>query len=89
MELKWWPVIVVGVLVLAGVTAAAALLPMVCVRRALRPLARIDRLTRLPEYARVYRLYFYSVVMTGILLLTTFLIALTASARPAGLSSST
>lgn len=62
---------------------------MAQVRRALRPLAHIDRLTRLPEYARVYRLYFFSVVATLVLLLATFLTALTASARPSGLSSST
>lgn len=89
MDLKWWPVVVVGLFTLAAATVAAALLPMAQVRRALRPLAHVERLTRLPEYARVYRLYFFSVVVTGVLLLATFLTALTASARPAGMSSST
>lgn len=89
MDLKWWPVVVVGLFSLAAATAAAALLPMAQVRRALRPLAHIDRLTRLPEYARVYRLYFFSVIVTAVLLVATFLTALTDSARPAGMSSST
>lgn len=89
MDLKWWPVVAVGLLGLAAGIAAASLLPMARVRRVLRPLAHVDRLTRLPEYARVYRLYFFSVIVTGVLLLATFLTALTASARPAGLSSST
>lgn len=88
MELKWWPVIVAGALALAAAIAAGALLPMAQVRRALRPLAHVERLTRLPEYARVYRVYFFSVVVTGVLLLATFLTALTASARPAGTASS-
>ncbi|OBF22698.1 hypothetical protein A5725_10725 [Mycobacterium kubicae] len=88
MELKWWPVVYVGLLCLAGVVAAAALVPMARLRRVLRPLAHVNRLTRLPEYARVYRLYLFSVLVTGGLLAATFLTALTASARPTGLASS-
>ena len=78
----------VGLLCLAAATTAAAVLPMARVRRVLRPLAHVDRLTRLPEYARVYRVYFFSVLVTGVLLLVTLLTALTAGARPTGLSSS-
>ncbi|MCV7197273.1 hypothetical protein [Mycobacterium angelicum] len=89
MELKWWPVLVVGTLCLAGTVAASALLPMARLHRVLRPLAHVDRLTRLPEYARVYRIYFFSVVVTGVLLLTAFVTSLVASARPVGMSSST
>lgn len=89
MELRWWPLIVIGLLGLAAGTAAAALLPMARMHRVLRPLAHVDRLTRLPEYARVYRVYFYSVIVTAVLLMGTFCTALTASARPTGMSSST
>jgi hypothetical protein len=89
MGLRWWPLIAVGILCLAGCIAAAALLPMPKVHRQLRPLAHVDRLTRLPEYARVYRIYFLSVVITGALLLATFATALVASARPMGMSSVT
>jgi hypothetical protein len=88
VELKWWPVLYVGLLFLAVAIAAAALFPMARARRVLRPLAHVDRLTRLPEYVRVHRLYLLSVVATGVLLLATFLAALTASARPTGLASS-
>jgi hypothetical protein len=89
VELSWWPLIVVGLLCLAVAIAAAALLPMARIHQVLRPLAHVDRLTRLPEYARVYRVYFFSVVVTAVLLMATFLTALTASARPTGMSSST
>ncbi|MGZ4584030.1 MAG: hypothetical protein ACXVYI_06700 [Mycobacterium sp.] len=88
MELKWWPVVGIGLLCLAVAVGAAALLPMPRVRRVLRPLAHTDRLTRLPEYVRVYRVYFFSVLVTGVLALATFLTALTASARPTSVSSS-
>lgn len=89
MEMRWWPVIIAGVICLAVCVAAAALLPMAKVRRVLRPLAHVDRLTRLPEYARVYRIYFLSMIITGVLLLSTFAAALVTSARPIGLSSTT
>ncbi|KWX21428.1 hypothetical protein AFM11_24725 [Mycolicibacterium wolinskyi] len=89
MDLKWWPVIIAGVVCLLAAVAAAALLPMAKVERVLRPLAHVDRLTRLPEYARVYRIYFLSMIITGVLLLATFAAALTASARPIGASTTT
>ncbi|WP_156689743.1 hypothetical protein [Mycobacterium sp. Marseille-P9652] len=88
MELKWWPVLDAGLLCLAVAVAAAALTPMARVRRTLRPLAHVDRLTRLPEYVRVHRAYLVSVLVTGVLLLATFLTALTAGARPTGMASS-
>ncbi|OBJ48084.1 hypothetical protein [Mycobacterium sp. 1423905.2] len=88
MELKWWPVVYLGLLCLAVTVAAAAVVPMARLRRVLRPLAHVDRLTRLPEYARVYRLYLLSVLVTGALLLATFAAAVVASARPTGLASS-
>ncbi|OBK15690.1 hypothetical protein [Mycobacterium asiaticum] len=88
MELKWWPVLYVGVLFLAITVIAAVLLPTARLRRTLRPLAHVDRLTRLPEYRRVHRFYLFSVIVTGVFLLATFLTALTAGARPTGLASS-
>ena len=89
VELKWWPIVVVGLACLIAATSAAALLPMARTHRVLRPLAHVDRLTRLPEYVRVYRIYFFSVILTGALLIAVFVTALTASARPTGMSSST
>ena len=80
---------IVGVVSLAIASAAAALLPMAAKKRVLRPLAHVDRLTRLPEYVGVYRIYLFSVVVTGLLLIAAFVTALTASARPTGMSSST
>lgn len=74
---------------LAATIAGFALLPVARVQRVLRPLAHVDRLTLLPEYARVYRMYFFSVVVTGVLLLAAFVTMLVASARPTGMSSST
>jgi hypothetical protein len=89
VELRWWPLVVVGLACLIAATSAAALLPMARTHRVLRPLAHVDRLTRLPEYVRVYRIYFFSVILTGALLIVVFVTALTASARPTGMSSST
>ena len=88
MELRWWPILVVGLVCLACAGLTAALLPMSSKRRALRPLAHVNRLTRLPEYVRVYRIYYISVIVTGVLLTVGFLTALMASARPSGMSSS-
>ena len=89
MGLKWWPVILVGLVCLAAAVAAASLLPMAKVQRVLRPLAHVERLTRLPEYVRIYRIYFLSVIITGVLLLATFATAVYAGARPVGSSNST
>ena len=89
MELRWWPVAVIGVLVLGTVIAVAALAPMARMARVLRPLANVERLTRLPEYARVDRVQFWSMLITLILLVTTFGAALLTTARPVGFSSAT
>lgn len=86
MELRWWPVVVAGLVCLAVCVTLAALLPMPQVRRRLRPLAHVDRLTRLPEYARVVRLQFWSMLGLVALLVVLFLEALLASSRPAGFS---
>lgn len=89
MELKWWWVLLIGALALGVGAAAAALVPMQRVQRLLRPLAHVQRLTALPEYRKVYRTYFISMVITGVLLVATFAVAVLASARPVGLTSGT
>jgi hypothetical protein len=89
VELRWWPVILAGIAVLIAAAVFAWILPVSAGDRKLRPLAHVDRLTRLPEYARVYRAYFVSMVATLLLLLVTFLGALVAGARPTGLPAST
>ena len=66
-----------GLVCLIAAIRAAALLPMARTHRVLRPLAHVDRLTRLPEYVRVYRVYFFSVILTGALLMAVFFTALT------------
>lgn len=82
MELKWWPVALVGTAGLAAVVALAALLPMAAARRQLRPLANVARLTRLPEYARVARLRSLSTVVTLAVLTVMFGAATWAASRP-------
>jgi hypothetical protein len=89
VELKWWPVAIAGLACLAIGIGLATLLPMPRVRRRLRPLAHVDRLTRLPEYTRVVRLQFLSMLLMVTLLVIVFLQALLTSSRPAGLLSST
>lgn len=84
MELKWWPVAVVGLLLLVVVAALAVWLPVRQARRNLRPLAHVDRLTRLPEYRQMVRLQFWSVVGVVVLLMILFAEALLASSRPLG-----
>ena len=87
MELTWWPVALAGLVCLAIGVALAALLPMGSLRRRLRPLAHVDRLTRLPEYVRAVRLQFLSMLLMVVLLVILFLQALLTSSRPAGLRS--
>ncbi|MET0898514.1 MAG: hypothetical protein ABWY45_11440 [Mycobacterium sp.] len=86
MELKWWPVILAGLAALVAAAAVAWSLPFSGDRR--RPLAHVDRLTRLPEYIRVYRAYVLSVLATLLLLMIVFGATLVASARPTGLPES-
>jgi hypothetical protein len=86
MELKWWPVILVGLAALVAAAAVAWSLPFTGDRR--RPLAHVDRLTRLPEYIRVYRIYVLSVLATLLLLTIVFGATLVAGARPTGLPES-
>jgi hypothetical protein len=84
VELRWWPVFVAGLLCLAMCIALAAFLPMPQHRGRLRPLAHADRLTRLPEYIRVVRLQFWSMLVIVVLLLVMYSMALVTSSRPIG-----
>lgn len=87
MGLTWWPVATAGLLCLAICIALAAFLPTPRALRRLRPLAHVERLTRLPEYTRLVRLQFWSMLMFVMLLATVFALALLAGSRPAGLRS--
>ena len=89
MELTWWPVLLLGLAGLVGAAAVAWTWKFTTDRRQLRPLANVHRLTALPEYIRVYRIYVASVMATLVLLLLTFTTALLAGARPTGLPEST
>lgn len=87
MDLRWWPVLIAGIGCLAVGAGLALLLPMGQVRRQLRPLANVGRLTRLPEYVRMVRLRSASAIVTVVLLAVVFGAAVVAGARPLGLSS--
>jgi hypothetical protein len=87
VELRWWAVAIAGLACLTLCIALATLLPMPRVRQRLRPLAHVDRLTGLPEYARVVRMQWWSLLVTAVLLVIVFLAALLASSRPVGFSS--
>lgn len=82
MELSWWPVALAGFVALAVVAGLALLLPMSHAPRRLRPLANVDRLTRLPEYARAARARRASAVATVLMLTILFGAAVVAGARP-------
>jgi hypothetical protein len=82
--LTWWPVAVAGFACLAVAVALAVLLPMEQARRQLRRLANTPRLTRLPEYARLARARFLSVLVAIALLGLLFGATVLASARPSG-----
>jgi hypothetical protein len=87
VDLKWWPVAVIGLVCFVAAVALAALLPMTAVRRRLRPLANVGRLTRLPEYAKVARLRSLSTIVTLVVLTIMFGAATWAAARPSVASS--
>jgi hypothetical protein len=82
MDLRWWAVAVLAILIAGAATAAAWLMPVGRVQRQLRPVAHVNRLTRLPEFARVHRIYVISMAVTAGLLAVCFLTAVVAAARP-------
>lgn len=87
MDLTWWGVAVAGLACLVAVVALTAILPITPTRRPMRPLAHTDRLTALPEYARVMRLQRWSMFVVVALLTVVFTASLLAGARPRGPSS--
>lgn len=87
MDLRWWTVFIVGAVALVAVVALATLVPLARITKVLRPLAHVDRLTGMPEYARVARIQFWSMLITLVLLLGLFGAAVLTTSRPVGLSS--
>ena len=87
MDLRWSWLLVAGVLGLAVAVLIAWRLPVAKVQRRMRPLANVSRLTRLPEFARVQRIYLISMAVVGSMVAFTFLGAILAAARPAKLAS--
>jgi len=86
MDLRWWAIAIAGLLCLAVGAATAWWLPVQRVARRLRPLAHVDRLTRLPEFARVHRVYVISMAVTTALLIIAFVASIVAAARPVTLA---
>ena len=82
MDLRWWPIALAGVLSLAVCVVLAMVLPSPGAERTLRPLAHVDRLTALPEYARIRRRETVLAVTTIALLVVLFLTATLTAARP-------
>ncbi|MDH6197979.1 hypothetical protein M2272_004635 [Mycobacterium frederiksbergense] len=87
MDLRWSWLFIVGVLSLAIAVIIAWRLPVAKVQRRMRPLANVSRLTRLPEFARVQRIYLISMAAVGSMVAIAFLGAIVAAARPTKLAS--
>lgn len=87
MDLRWSWLLAVGVLGLVVAVVIAWRLPVVKVQRRMRPLANVSRLTRLPEFARVQRIYLISMAVVGSMVAIAFLGAIVAAARPTKLAS--
>lgn len=84
MELTWWLVVIVACVALAVGIVVALLLP-IDDRRRLRPLANVDRLTRLPAYVRAMRRRTVTTIATLVLLVVAVAATVVAGARPTGL----
>ncbi|OBF13397.1 hypothetical protein [Mycobacterium sp. ACS4331] len=84
MELTWWLVAILGMVALAVCVAAALLWPRSAAQRVLRPLANVERLTRLPEYRRAVRMRTAATIAAVALLLMTVVAAVVAASRPTG-----
>jgi hypothetical protein len=83
LELRWAPVFDVGKFLLMGGVLGAALLPLRGkAGTALRPLARVERLTALPEYVRAARIQRALLLVTTVSVLAVLVCVLYASARP-------
>lgn len=84
MDLRWWPVTLAGLACLAVCVVVAVALPSATPDRMLRPLAHVDRLTALPEYARIRRRETVAAATTIALLVALFVTAALTAARPSG-----
>ena len=84
MGLTWWPVAAAGLCALVAVVVLTVVLPLARARRRLRPLAHVDRLTGLPEYARIRQREIVSAAITLALLVILFGTAVLTAARPSG-----
>lgn len=82
MELKWSWIVIVGVVALVVIVATAFLWPLRRQPRRLRPLAWVNRLTLLPEYARAYRRYRMLLAAIAASTVAVLLCAIIATARP-------
>lgn len=82
MELKWSWIVIVGVVALVVIVATAFLWPLRRQPRRLRPLAWVNRLTLLPEYARAYRRYRMLLAAIAASTVAVLLCAIVATARP-------
>jgi hypothetical protein len=87
VDLTWWVVAIAGCVALATCIAVVLLQPMDAERRQLRPLANVERLTRLPEYVRAARIRATTMIAAMVLLTLVFAGAVVAAARPTGLPS--
>jgi hypothetical protein len=82
VDLRWWPVALVGLACLVACVVVAVVLPGARADRRLRPLAHVDRLTGLPEYARIRRREALAAATTIGLLVVLFAVAVLTAARP-------
>jgi hypothetical protein len=82
VDLRWWPVALAGLVCLLGCVAVAVALPSARADRGLRPLAHVDRLTGLPEYARIRRRERLAAATTIAVLVVLFGTAVLTAARP-------
>ncbi|MBU9762917.1 hypothetical protein FR943_03490 [Mycobacterium sp. TNTM28] len=82
MELRWWWIVIVGLAALVVIVLAAFLWPLRQQPRRLRPLAWVNRLTELPEYARAYRRYRILLAAIAATTVAVLICAIVATARP-------
>lgn len=85
MDLRWWVVVIVACVALAVGIVVAVWRPVDTDARRLRPLANVERLTRLPGYIRAVRVRALTTAVTVALLVVAFGCAVIAGARPTGL----
>lgn len=90
MEVRWGHILGLGAAILLAVVLAAMALPVrnIASSKNLRPLARVERLTQLPEYMRAVRRHRALLVAATLLVLVTLGCAVYAWARPVAARSS-